>query len=575
MSSELQKLIDLMEGYSQGLLEQRAVNFQKGSQEKDLADHLNNLIDKVETFFREALISLEGHAEDRTFRIDSRGFDGVFLDTLEKFNQALDVSAYEKHKIQAMLESLGQGIFIFDSKGKIEDGFSKACSDIFGQDLKGKTFFEILKLEQTQASSVQEWIDIIYQEMLDFDDLALAGPSQFHKNQDKHIELEYKAVRGADGKISKIVCIATDKTQEILMKEKAESDAAYVKSITTLLKDKNSFMDFKEEFSSNIELVKKELSVKDPDINSIFRAMHSIKGGAATFGLLDIQKLAHSLEDDFSAIRDLDIELREAELESQINRFHQEINELTSLLESFLKENESIIGSTSERTKEVSVDALENFLVTNLSSSEQEKAREAFTQEFIFESLTETFKQYNKAIEQVCETLNKEARLEVEESDFRYPISKIKPLLGALVHAFRNAVDHGLEDPDEREMLDKPREGLVKVSFSKKDDRIKISISDDGGGIDPKKIAVLAYKKGLILKDEIASKTKEELIQYVLKPNFSSKEEVSEVSGRGVGLDAIKYEASKLGGNAWLQSELGMGTTLMITLPVVEAKDFI
>jgi two-component system chemotaxis sensor kinase CheA len=138
------------------------------------------------------------------------------------------------------------------------------------------------------------------------------------------------------------------------------------------------------------------------------------------------------------------------------------------------------------------------------------------------------------------------------------------------VHAFRNAVDHGIEFPAAREESGKNPEGLISVSFAKIDQNgspwLEIKIQDDGGGIDPAKIRERLSAKGM----DVSQEDDEQIIQHVFDSQFSTKTVVTETSGRGVGMDAILHSAQKLGGKAFVTSQIGKGTCLSVQVPYLQ-----
>ncbi|MNL22458.1 Chemotaxis protein CheA [compost metagenome] len=140
-------------------------------------------------------------------------------------------------------------------------------------------------------------------------------------------------------------------------------------------------------------------------------------------------------------------------------------------------------------------------------------------------------------------------------------------LFGSFVHAFRNAVDHGIETPNERVKNGKPEAGHIKVSFSLIKDHghqnLRIVVKDDGAGVDPEKIRARLAQKNIDTSRESDS----QVIQHLFDSQFSTKEQVTETSGRGVGMDAIKIAAEELDGHAWVESEKGKGTSLFVEVP--------
>jgi len=145
----------------------------------------------------------------------------------------------------------------------------------------------------------------------------------------------------------------------------------------------------------------------------------------------------------------------------------------------------------------------------------------------------------------------------------------IERLVDPLTHMIRNAVDHGLEDTDKRVTAGKPAEGTVILSAAHRSGRVVIDVSDDGGGINRPRVLEIAQEKGLVPED--ADLPPNEIDNLLFMPGFSSKQEVSELSGRGVGLDVARSEIQALGGRVAIQSATGEGTTFAISLPLTLA----
>lgn len=142
-------------------------------------------------------------------------------------------------------------------------------------------------------------------------------------------------------------------------------------------------------------------------------------------------------------------------------------------------------------------------------------------------------------------------------------------LMTSLVHVLRNSIDHGLEPPEERISLGKPEDGLLTISAFQRGNSIVIEVSDDGRGLQVEKIKKVAIQKGLMKPEENLST--EECLDFIFMPGFSSSEKVTSVSGRGVGLDAVKVSIEEMKGSIGVWSEPGKGTTFQIELPITLA----
>jgi two-component system chemotaxis sensor kinase CheA len=140
-----------------------------------------------------------------------------------------------------------------------------------------------------------------------------------------------------------------------------------------------------------------------------------------------------------------------------------------------------------------------------------------------------------------------------------------------LIHLLRNSVDHGIELPEERQASDKNETGRIVLSAQRNGNQVIIEIYDDGAGIDPEKIKISALKKGLATQADLDKMTKEQLINLIFLPGFSTAKEITETSGRGVGMDVVKTKISALGGTVHVDSQMGRGTRTIIKLPITLA----
>jgi two-component system chemotaxis sensor kinase CheA len=159
-------------------------------------------------------------------------------------------------------------------------------------------------------------------------------------------------------------------------------------------------------------------------------------------------------------------------------------------------------------------------------------------------------------------------QLVVEGGDTAADKTIIEALGDPLLHILRNALDHGIETPDQRQAADKPTLATLSMRAYQEADRVVIEVADDGRGIDPARIRAAAVAKGLIDPAKAAALSDDEAMNLVFLPGSSTAAEVSDLSGRGVGMDAVRNAVEKLGGRVNLQSTLGRGTRIALTLPL-------
>ncbi|WP_058361657.1 chemotaxis protein CheA [Xanthomonas translucens] len=181
------------------------------------------------------------------------------------------------------------------------------------------------------------------------------------------------------------------------------------------------------------------------------------------------------------------------------------------------------------------------------------------------------FSRFPKVARDVARSLNKEVDLELIGADTELDRNLVEALADPLVHLVRNAIDHGIETPALREATGKPRGGHVRLSAQQEGDYVSIEVQDDGAGIDPERLRQKAREKGLIDPEAAARLTTEECLHLVFLPGFSTKAEVTDISGRGVGMDVVQSRIRELSGQIQIQSELGRGSRFLIRVPLTLA----
>ncbi|AFZ71768.1 chemotaxis protein CheA [Natronobacterium gregoryi] len=173
-----------------------------------------------------------------------------------------------------------------------------------------------------------------------------------------------------------------------------------------------------------------------------------------------------------------------------------------------------------------------------------------------------------RVVRDVAREQEKEVILELSGEDVELDRSILERIGDPLVHLVRNAVDHGIESPDSREQAGKPREGTVEVTATQSRDRVTITVSDDGAGLSPDRLRSEAVEADILEESEAAAMDDEATYDLAFHPGFSTASEVTDVSGRGVGMDVVKRTVEDLDGSVRIDSDPGGGTTVTMTLPV-------
>lgn len=523
-------------------------------------------------------VTLEERLQKK-YRAELEQKEDVILDLqkaraeLEQYSKNLEKMVEERTQqissmnrlMKALLDSLSQGFFIFDKNGLCLEVSSKACEHTVESQPAGKMIWDVLRLAENKVDGFKKWMMTCFSELLPFEDLAPLGPAEFPHSKGRNISLEYFPLRNAENQIDGVVVVASDITSLVEARKQAENEKHHAKLIINMIRSKNEMGRFIRESQTMLSELRSAITKPQPqwDSEAIFRSLHTLKGGASLFSVHTVAESCHNAETRLTNYKDNPTQENADKLKSQCQAVELQFS-------GFLNETKDILGASilsQERLLEVSVTEL-NKLLEKLQAIPQAKTiAENALAHLLFEPIKNFFDPYKEVAFRVAEKENKMLR-NVEFKNAMIPVVPeiYGPLFATFVHAFRNSVDHGIELPEVRHKLGKSEGGEIVVQFTRLDlptPTLRISLSDDGGGVDPAKIRAKLAGKGINTDKE----SDHEVIQHIFDSQFSTKDQVTETSGRGVGMDAIKYEALALGGKVWVESELGKGNTLIVEVP--------
>ena len=172
-----------------------------------------------------------------------------------------------------------------------------------------------------------------------------------------------------------------------------------------------------------------------------------------------------------------------------------------------------------------------------------------------------------RAVRDIRRQTGKEVEFDVLGRDLRVDKQVLQVLRDPLMHMVRNSADHGIEDPDTRERCGKKREGKVTLKVEDLDDIVAVTVSDDGGGIDLVRVREKAIERGLVDASSVSSLSDQEVVEFIFQPGFSTADQVSDLSGRGVGMDVVLQQIRSSGGAVSTQTQKGKGTQFRIEIP--------
>jgi two-component system chemotaxis sensor kinase CheA len=178
------------------------------------------------------------------------------------------------------------------------------------------------------------------------------------------------------------------------------------------------------------------------------------------------------------------------------------------------------------------------------------------------------FQRFGRLVRDISKKLGKDVNLVVEGEDTEADKNVIESLADPLIHILRNSLDHGIESPEARRLAGKPIQGTIRIHARQESDRVIIEIADDGAGIDPQRVRDKAVERGLIPADRALSLSDEEANHLIFLPGFSTADNISDLSGRGVGMDVVRNAVERINGSIELESRKGHGTAIRLSLPL-------
>ncbi|MDD4976067.1 MAG: ATP-binding protein [Bacteriovorax sp.] len=499
---------------------------------------------------------------------------------LEKMVEKRTLELKEANDFMAlMVNSLDQGLLVFDNELKCHPMFTKACEQIFGISPLDKSIPEILSISNVEAlESLKQWSQVVFNEMIPFESAIGLGPRQkitgrsYDDLDYKFVQIDYYPMRDDDDKISNVVMIGTDRTNEVQATEKAKEKEAYVSMILKILNNKPQFESFVSEVEDIFGQFKKAFSIEEKKIEFDLCMMlfHTLNGGFGIYNITKLQLIARDCENKISNIKDTNPDILEyiPVLESYVENLKQEFL-------NFKVELDSLVGTkfaTNQHFTEVSRDMILELKKLVLQTNNEE-LKHYYSEYFVKVPIINYFKAYDDLCKTTAIKINKEFNgLTFHNSELRIEVEPLLEFFNVLVHLFRNCLDHGIEDASIRQLNGKDPVGHIDISFdtvnSPEGKLLLVVIQDDGAGIDPQVIRTRWQKMNA--DKDISNLLDKEVIYKIFDPFFTTRDEVSDLSGRGVGMSAIKEVVDHLNGYIEIESHIGIGTIFSFLIPVNE-----
>lgn len=492
-----------------------------------------------------------------------------FVNILDK-NESELIESNQKliesnQKLTELLNNAGQGFLYFNREFKIGAEYSKEALRIFDQELEEKNIVELLYKNDVDD---QLFIKATLISILDSNEMKQEILISLLKKEfeidNKFIEIEYKVLDE-----NNFMLILTDITSKKALTEKIKEEQQVLKMVVEIVITKEQFVELRADYDRFTHAIEDFKSLDK--LTALRREAHTYKGLFAQKEMLHIVKKLHDLESE------IDICIKSNVLNENITSLTTQ--ELDDWLELDLKVIKGILGD--DYFSKANYISINTYRIDNLYKRvhnyiHTDENKEDITNEIRdlkYNNIKIYFRAYSKLVSQLSKKFDKPMYPLVLKSEDIYLSDKYVPFLNTLVHIFRNSMDHGIESMDERYEYGKEEQGTIICDIKKIDNNLQIDIKDDGKGIDINRIKSIALEKNLYSQEILDAKTDEEIVYIVFEDAFSTNDNITDISGRGVGLASILSELNKLNGNIEIENKFGQGIRFIFTITLDETDE--
>ncbi|MEC7524348.1 MAG: ATP-binding protein [Myxococcota bacterium] len=435
----------------------------------------------------------------------------------------------EEH-IKLLMDSMHDGLIVCGLDGLLTGTRSAAAQRLLG-DREGEALWDVLGAGEMGRLAYEQ----LAEDLLPFEVSAAAMPAEIVRDG-RVLRLGYRPVI-EDGRFAYVLLIVRDATAEVAAERADAERRQMTKIVSHLVADHGGFLAFVRE----VDELLRRLGEAAPD-EELLRALHTLKGNTAIFGFDAIAARCHALEERLAQ----GAALTREDVDGLALAWRETLGGIGAMLEGDTGGDMRVLRGEYDRLcAALEREDTPTSLRELVASWEREAVRDLLTTP-------------GRQAERLAAQLGKHVDVVVAHNDVRLPHEGARGLFRSLVHLIRNALDHGLEGPAERVRAGKPERGALHIAAHRDAERFTISVRDDGRGIDEEAVRRRARERGL----DSAS-----LLDALCADGVSTRDAVSEVSGRGVGLAAVRGACEALGGQLELDSRRGEGTTFRCVIP--------
>jgi two-component system, chemotaxis family, sensor kinase CheA len=491
----------------------------------------------------------------------------ALLEEKERY-KAANAEAHENSQmVNAMFESVAEGFLIFDKNGFCFASPSIRAKKVFGQDPTGLHISELLKLSNEERDEFNQWFRMVYEEKIPFQILADTRKRTV-KVGARTLNVRYHDMRSQDDKILGIVMTAADMTAEADAQKLAQEAAERADLILRINENRKEFQAFLNDFERVVSVLK---NWNGTDIEGLRRDIHTLKGSAALFGARGLSRRVHGGE--------LLIVEALAKAGDKVENVKRVISQISEDFHFWRAKEMALfaqLGVFQTETLEVSERRLSELERAYQGRSDALAILHDLRKNASIVDIGEQLKDYESHIQATARKLGKKVDLLVVRSGEEILVHPqvYREVLRSMVHLLNNSLDHGIETPAERLRIGKPEVAKIKIEYGRILDsqkrQIVIRFSDDGRGIDIARMRAAMIKKGNEAAREMSDR---EVSQSIFSDGLTTTEKVSDISGQGIGMGAVRMAILKARGSIKMIKTDSSGTEFEIILPDLSILD--
>ena len=418
---------------------------------------------------------------------------------------------------------------------------SSPCQLLFGRVIEDQPLDAILEVEREAKDALFFGFSQLFDNIMDPTVVVSMFPNRIHTTSGRHWHCTYAPVVDEAGSALALIISIKDVTERVEAEVAREAEIKRLRVVINILQQGPIFQNFLEDTNKDFA----DLAVCTDAVLGK-RTLHTLKGNFGAMGLTEISTSIHEMENRLIK------QYQQAEPAQLQTYFAACSSEIAHELDKFLQENEALLGIRRP---------------AGAADSAAAKATGCGFAVFGEERVSALVKNFAPQIAKLAERLNKKIRFKLEGGDTLVDEERYGGVIREVIHLIRNSCDHGIEKTQERKARGKPEEGSITMSVTDSPESIELRVWDDGAGIKSERILEKALKSGLVSAEQASSLTPEDIFAFIFCDGVSSAEQVTSISGRGVGLSALKAEVERVGGVIAVSSRAGQGATFRITLP--------